>query len=358
MRKILASLAASISLFLICPAAAQTICPTTAIANGNPADATLVTSWFSCKAPTNSPTFTGNVGMSASSGTSLQVKGAGTTSADYAAAIEDSSGNNLFAVRNDGFSYFAHGGTTSLTLDQTGNLTALGSVAVGGTFGTSNIRLQVTGASATSSDYAAVVTDNAGNNLFYVRDDGFASFGHAGTTSLVVDASGRVGIGTNGPAQALDVIGQVRVAVLASASGTNLCIDASNVIASCSSSIRYKEHVRIAAFGLPEVMAMRPVTFKWKDRDEQDFGLIAEEVAKINPLFVTRKSGKIEGVKYPQLTALLAKAVQEQQAEIQHLTAENEKRSEALARQAAEISQMHRELAALERKVAVRTASK
>jgi hypothetical protein len=50
-----------------------------------------------------------------------------------------------------------------------------------------------------------------------------------------------------------------------------------------------------------DVLKMRPVTFKWKGRDENDLGLIAEEVEKINPLFVTYERGQIEGVKYMQL---------------------------------------------------------
>jgi hypothetical protein len=59
-----------------------------------------------------------------------------------------------------------------------------------------------------------------------------------------------------------------------------------------------------------EVMKMQPVTFKWKGRDENDLGLIAEDLEKINPLFVTYERGQIEGVKYSQLTAVLVKGMQ------------------------------------------------
>ncbi len=52
-----------------------------------------------------------------------------------------------------------------------------------------------------------------------------------------------------------------------------------------------------------------------KGRSEQDFGLIAEEVARIDPRFVTYKDGRIEGVKYPQSTAVLIGAVKELQAQ-------------------------------------------
>ena len=37
---------------------------------------------------------------------------------------------------------------------------------------------------------------------------------------------------------------------------------------------------------------MRPVTFKWKGRDEKDLGFIAEEMEKVNPLFVNYERGQ------------------------------------------------------------------
>ncbi|HEY8949305.1 MAG TPA: hypothetical protein VIM56_10515 [Rhizomicrobium sp.] len=56
------------------------------------------------------------------------------------------------------------------------------------------------------------------------------------------------------------------------------------------------------------------MTFKWKGRQGRDLGLIAEEIAKINPLFVTYMNGQVEGVKYAQLTAVLINAVKELKA--------------------------------------------
>lgn len=162
-----------------------------------------------------------------------------------------------------------------------------------------------------------------GNNMAF-REAGVAD-------RLTIQAGGNIGIGTTTPAQSLEVNGKIQVDSLASASGTALCINA-NIIASCSSSRRYKENIRSATFGIKEIRAMRPVTFKWKGRREQDFGLIAEEVAKVNPLFVTYQNGRVEGVKYPQLTAVLIGAVKELQAKnevqatkLEHLESKFEK---------------------------------
>jgi hypothetical protein len=148
--------------------------------------------------------------------------------------------------------------------------------------------------------------------------NGFIRF-TTGNGEIMRITSGNVGIGTTSPAQALEVNGEIQIDTLASASGTNLCINGS-VISSCSSSIRYKEKVKDLDIGLNEILRMRPVSFKWKGRDENDLGLIAEEVHDINPLLNTyTKDGKIEGVKYSQLTAVLVNAVKEQQKEIKAL---------------------------------------
>jgi hypothetical protein len=66
---------------------------------------------------------------------------------------------------------------------------------------------------------------------------------------------------------------------------------------------------------------MRPVTFHWKKTDQPDFGFIAEDMAKIDRRFVTYKNGKVEGVKYPQLTAVLVGAIKELRTENAKLAA-------------------------------------
>ena len=45
---------------------------------------------------------------------------------------------------------------------------------------------------------------------------------------------------------------------------------------------------------------------------------------KVNPLFVNYEHGQVEGVKYPQLTSVLANAIKEQQVEIDSLKAAND----------------------------------
>jgi hypothetical protein len=207
----------------------------------------------------------------------------------------------------------------SAVLDAFSNSNAQVARLTGGT----NDNTQLIIAGHLDGDLWAVGSDIQGGGT--TGDFEIYNWGHAGGspgTKLTILGNGNVGVGTAAPSQRLEVNGQVQIDALASAASTPLCINGS-VVSSCSSSLRYKKDVRNSEFGLSEVMAMRPVIFKWKGRDETDFGLIAEEVAKIDPLFVTYKNGKIEGVKYPQLVSVLIGAIREQQRRLIALEKQN-----------------------------------
>jgi len=101
-------------------------------------------------------------------------------------------------------------------------------------------------------------------------------------------------------------------------------------IATCSSSIRYKEDVSNFTRGVDLVRKLRPVTFTWINSGDQDVGFIAEEVAEVDPLFAVYKDGQIESVKYKQLTTVLVNATMEQQTEIDLLKAQIEQQKQMI----------------------------
>lgn len=132
------------------------------------------------------------------------------------------------------------------------------------------------------------------------------------------------GISYSGPVDALEFrtaglvtmrlssTGVLQVAGLGSAGATTLCRNAGNQISSCSSSARYKHAVEDLTEGLALIEQLRPVAYRWNGSNEADIGLVAEEVALLDPrLVVYNEAGQVEGVKYERLSAVLAGAVQE-----------------------------------------------
>jgi len=102
----------------------------------------------------------------------------------------------------------------------------------------------------------------------------------------------------------------------------------------CTSSIRYKKNITDFGRGLDLISRLRPVSFNWKGDDKHDFGLVAEEVAEVEPLLATYDAkGVIQGVKYDRVGVVLINAVKEQQAQItalQTLVTNQQKQIEAL----------------------------
>ena len=110
----------------------------------------------------------------------------------------------------------------------------------------------------------------------------------------------------------------LQVNTLGAAGTTSLCRNASNQISTCSSSIRYKQNINPFVSGLSLIKQLRPVSFNWKANNQADLGLVAEDVAAVEPLLTTvNEKGETEGVKYDRLGVVLVIAVQEQQIQIE-----------------------------------------
>ncbi|MBI1204937.1 MAG: hypothetical protein GC182_20740 [Rhodopseudomonas sp.] len=146
---------------------------------------------------------------------------------------------------------------------------------------------------------------------------------HGGVSHAVrmtIDRDGNVGIGTTSPSQKLTVAGGIAWYANDYGGYSYPVCHSSNsnpsTLGWCSSSRRYKKNIEPLKLGLETVMKLQPVTFDWKNRDEHDLGLIAEDVAAVEPLLAEYDDDqKPRSVKYAHLTALLTKAIQELKAD-------------------------------------------
>ena len=88
---------------------------------------------------------------------------------------------------------------------------------------------------------------------------------------------------------------------------------------------KFKENIEDISYGLDTVKALKPRNFKWKDSQENDIGFIAQEVQPIINEIINEPLESPEGLEngmsmnYSALTAVLTKAIQEQQDIIEDL---------------------------------------
>ncbi|HEY4271936.1 MAG TPA: tail fiber domain-containing protein [Candidatus Udaeobacter sp.] len=99
-------------------------------------------------------------------------------------------------------------------------------------------------------------------------------------------------------------------------------VDQFNVIGIMASSRRFKHDIQPMDKASEAVLALKPVTFKYNaDKNGRtQYGLIAEEVAKVNPdLVVQHKDGDISTVRYEQVNAMLLNEFLKEHKKVQDL---------------------------------------
>ena len=94
------------------------------------------------------------------------------------------------------------------------------------------------------------------------------------------------------------------------ASGIDVLIDADGHLGTTTSSVRFKDQVQSMDKASEAIFSLRPVNFRYKKELDPtgipQFGLVAEEVAKVNPALIVRdKEGKPYSVRYEAVNAML-----------------------------------------------------
>jgi hypothetical protein len=217
-----------------------------------------------------------------------------------------------------------------LTNENGSSNTAVGNAALFRNTGSNNIGigdsagLQLTsGSNNIALGNAAGIRLTAGDDNIYIGNFGKAT------------ESNTIRIGMRGSQTATFIAGISRATV---PTGVAVIVDADGHLGTTTSSARYKEGIKPMDKTSEAILALNPVTFRYKhDLDPQgisQFGLVAEEVEKVNPDLVARDAqGKPYTVRYEAVNAMLLneflkehKTVQEQGAIIARL----EKQVEAL----------------------------
>jgi hypothetical protein len=270
-------------------------------------------------------------------------------------ALENNIGNSNIAVGADALRSNITGinniavGNTSLedNIGGSGN-TALGSAALtsktvgDGNTGVGNFSLALnTEGSAntavgqfalafnTEGDFNTAVGDNA---LDQSTGSGNTALGHSAGTNMTT-ANNVICIGTPGDATAFALgdrcfIGNIRGATVGNGDGVNVIIDSDGQLGTVNSSRRFKKDIKSMDETSEAILALKPVTFHYKDQDTQkaestpQFGLIAEDVAEADPDLVVRdREGKPFTVRYDAVNAMLLNEFLKEHRKVQELEA-------------------------------------
>src|SRR5207253_3696212 len=170
-----------------------------------------------------------------------------------------------------------------------------------------------TGGSNTGDGLGALLANTKGNNNTAV---GFNAGQNLTTGSNNIDIgtnvlgvageANTIRIGKQGTQKNTFVAGIFGTAV----TGSQVVVNSNGKLGVAASSVRFKEAVKPMDKVSEAILALKPVSFRYKEEIDPDgtpqFGLIAEEVEKVNPDLITRdESGKPITVRYEAVNTML-----------------------------------------------------
>jgi len=183
--------------------------------------------------------------------------------------------------------------------------------------GSSALRNNSSGSNNIALGNAAGINLTTGSNNI---DIGNAGVGGEGRT---------IRIGTQGTQTRTFVAGISTTGV----SGSAVKVNSSGQLGVAPSSARFKQQIKPMDKTSEAILALKPVTFRYKKEIDADqtpqFGLVAEDVEKVNPDLVARDAeGKVYTVRYEAVNAMLLneflkarRQIDAQQKQIEALTA-------------------------------------
>jgi hypothetical protein len=234
-------------------------------------------------------------------------------------------GSNTTGDRNIATGYGALGGNTT-----GGRNVAYGNAALG---------LTTTGNYNTALGYSAGYVLTAGNNNIIINNVGVAS--DSNTIRLGSQVAGVAADGSTQAAHTATFIAGIYGATTSDAGSTiPVYVDLNGNLGTVASSKRFKTGIKPIDKSSEALLALKPVTFHYKNDSKgiPQFGLVAEDVEKINPdLVVHDDQGKPYTVRYEAVNAMLLneflkehRKVEQRTKDFESKLAEQQKQIEAL----------------------------
>jgi hypothetical protein len=166
----------------------------------------------------------------------------------------------------------------------------------------------------------------------------------------VAGESNKIRIGAKGTHKNTFIAG-IYGKTVASASGVGVMIDANGKLGTVLSSARYKRAIKPMDKASEALLALEPVTFRYKHELDPEglpqFGLIAEQVEKVDPNLVVRdEDGKVSTVRYEAVNAMLLNEFLKEHRQMQQQEATITQLKSAFVREEAVVAQQQKDFQA------------
>jgi len=297
------------------------------------ADGVAFAQCFLCSDANSNTTVGTDAFLSNSSGSSNNASGYGALQANTSGSRNNAAGAFALASNNasdnNAVGYVALYTNTSGTLNNSvgnfslfANTTGNNNSAVG--YGA--LYRNTTGSNNNAQGFYALQNNTSGSNNIAVGQYAGTSL-TTGNSNIdignygVAGESGVIRIGSSATHVATYMAGVSNSTI----TGAAVYVSSSGRLGVLASSERYKTAVAPMGARSDNLVQLRPVTFHLKSEPQGplQYGLIAEEVAKIYPELVIRDdNGKIQGVRYDELAPMLLNEVQQQKAQLNEQGAE------------------------------------
>src|SRR5438045_3119954 len=160
----------------------------------------------------------------------------------------------------------------------------------------------------------------------------------------VAGEGSKIRIGTQGTQNGTFIAGIFGVA----GSGSQV-VSTAGKLGVVASSVRFKEAIKPMDKASESILALNPVTFRYKQELDADripqFGLLADDVEKVNPDLVVRDAdGKIRSVRYEAVNAMLLNEFMKEHRKVEKLEATVEGLAATVKEQAAQIQKVSAQL--------------
>jgi Chaperone of endosialidase len=226
-----------------------------------------------------------------------------------------------------------------------------------------------TGSNNTASGYEALFTNTTGSDNTALGEGALRSettgknniavgyeAGYNLTTGINNIEIGNMGLASDYNTIKIGVEGlQVKTFIAGiyktSVSGSAVMVNSSGQLGVVVSSERFKTDIAPMGSHTEKLQALRPVEFHLKSdpHGAVQYGLIAEEVAKVYPELVIRdETGRIDGVRYDELAPMLLNEMQEQQKVMAAQSAQIAAQDQRAAAQDTKVARLQEQLAGIQ----------